>query len=560
MLPNVKLAKTHYENFPILTPFLPKQLRVDVANLYAYCRIVDDLGDEYTGDRLAALAAWEADLLRCWQGDAQHPVLQALQNTIQRHQLTPQPFLQLIEANRRDQQQKRYNSWDDLLDYCTYSANPVGRLYLAMLGVEDNELYELADATCTALQLTNLWQDISEDAVAGRIYIPHSELLAAHVSEEEILTGQDTPASAALVQRLVNYTESFYQRGMALLPFLPRRYAVGVRMFNVGGLAMLRLVNKQRATALSRRLQLSGIDKVRLALTALLPQRFTPAEQRALAYCAQLTKKHAGNFWLAFTTLPRRRRQAIYALYAYCREVDDAADLAADDAQATANLEQLRHQLQECLQGRPTGDVFTALAAIRRIYPIYTQHLYAVLVGVEQDLHIKRYQTYQQLRQYCWHVASAVGLLSLSVFGSKHANASKHAEDLGLAMQITNILRDVDEDLQRQRIYLPKEDMTHFGVDEKSLQQRQVTPALRLLFVCQIERARTLYASGARLIPYLPRFSRLCPMAMHAVYSRLLIEIEKRDYDVFSERIRLSKWLKLQLLGKVCWRWLIFGM
>ncbi len=560
MFKNMDLAKNHYENFPVLSPFLPKPLRVDVANLYAFCRIVDDLGDEYTGDRLAALDEWEADLLRCWHGRPQHPALQALQETIHRHQLNPLLFQRLFEANRRDQRQMRYNNWDDLLDYCTYSANPVGRLYLAILGVDDEELNELADATCTALQLTNFWQDISEDAAVGRIYIPHSALEAASVSEEDLLSGRDTPASAELINHLTSYTESFYRRGMALLPFLPRRYAVGVRLFSAGGLSMLSLVKKHRGTALSKRRQLSYVDKGRIIFSILLPRRATPSERRAFAYCARLTQQHAGNFRLAITTLPRSRRRAIYALYAYCRVVDDAADLAANDAQAASNLAQIHDHLHECLQGNPTGDIFTALAAVRHKYPIRTKHLYAVLAGVQQDLYVKRYETYDKLRRYCWHVASAVGLLCVSVFGSKHPDAHAHAEDLGLAMQLTNILRDVNEDLQRERIYLPQEDMAYFGVDEESLRKGRVTPAIRLLFCCQVERARTLYASGAKLIPYLPRFSRLCPMAMYAVYSQLLTEIEKRDYDVFSARVHLSTGCKLRLLGKVWWQWLLFGM
>lgn len=268
----MELARSHYENFTVLSWLLPGTLRQDVANLYAYCRTVDDLGDEASGDRLALLACFESDLRRCFTATPEHPVLIALQQTIRRHDLPEEPFLRLITANRRDQQKTRYATWEQLLDYCTYSANPVGRLYLHIIGYTDSTRHMLADATCTALQLVNFWQDISRDAKMGRLYIPQQALQAAGVSESDVFEARDSASSAALAGQLCDYTRSFFERGLALLPMLPWPHRYNVRLFSAGGMAILRAVEQHRHTALSQRPVLSRSQKCGLALRALLPR------------------------------------------------------------------------------------------------------------------------------------------------------------------------------------------------------------------------------------------------------------------------------------------------
>lgn len=265
------LARSHYENFTVLSLLLPRALRQDVANLYAYCRTVDDLGDEAPGDRLALLEQWENDLMGCFGGQPRHRVLVALQDTIGRHHLPAEPFLRLLAANKRDQVQSRYDTWDELLGYCSCSANPVGRLYLQLIGYTDAKRQELADATCTALQLANFWQDISRDSAMGRIYVPREELRAFGVTEAEVIAGRDSPASAQLLARLCERTEAYFARGLPLLQMLPWRLAYNVRLFSLGGLAILRAVGDNRAVALSRRPVLRAADKWRIAIRALLP-------------------------------------------------------------------------------------------------------------------------------------------------------------------------------------------------------------------------------------------------------------------------------------------------
>ena len=171
-----RIALGHYENFPVVSWLLPRELRPHIFALYAYCRGVDDLGDKSEGDRLALLDDWEAELRRCYDGSPSDARFVALADTIRRFDIPPEPFLRLIEANRRDQRTNRYQTFDELLDYCTYSANPVGRLVLYVFGYRDEERARLADSTCTALQLANFWQDVRRDLKMGRVYIPLGDM------------------------------------------------------------------------------------------------------------------------------------------------------------------------------------------------------------------------------------------------------------------------------------------------------------------------------------------------------------------------------------------------
>ena len=180
------LTKTHYENFTVGSLLLPKAKRQHVSNLYAYCRTVDDLGDEAEGDRRALLEQWREDLERCYDRTPNHPVMVALQDTIQRYRIPREPFLKLIEANRMDQEVARYQTFDDLLYYCDHSANPCGRLFLYVFEYRDEERQQLSDYTCTALQLANFWQDVNRDWGKGRVYLPVEDMKAHGVTEEQL--------------------------------------------------------------------------------------------------------------------------------------------------------------------------------------------------------------------------------------------------------------------------------------------------------------------------------------------------------------------------------------
>jgi squalene synthase HpnC len=239
--------------------------------VYAYCRGVDDLGDEATGDRLALLDGWEAELRRCYDGEPAQPAFLALQETIRRFDIPPEPFVRLIEANRADQRTGRYASYADLLAYCENSANPVGHLVLHLFGYRDAERRRLSDATCTALQLTNFWQDVRRDLEMGRLYIPLEDLERFAYSESDLLARRSNAAFRALMAFQVGRTRDLFREGLALIPRVRGRLRLDLRLFSLGGLAVLDAIERMDYDVLNRRPKLSRPRKAALFLRGLLP-------------------------------------------------------------------------------------------------------------------------------------------------------------------------------------------------------------------------------------------------------------------------------------------------
>lgn len=260
------LAKTHYENFPVAGWFTPRALKPHLRAIYAYCRTVDDLGDESAGDRLALLAAWERDLAACYANDPRGPVFTALARTIRRFSIPPEPFEQLIRANRTDQTKTRHATYAELLAYCDDSANPVGRLVLHCLESFDARRSALSDATCTALQLTNFWQDVARDREKGRIYIPQEDLVRFGVTEEMIARGEATPAFRQCLAFEVERTRALFRTGFALAREVPESFRTALLLFTRGGWGILDRIRDARYDTLSARPAWSKWDAVKLAV------------------------------------------------------------------------------------------------------------------------------------------------------------------------------------------------------------------------------------------------------------------------------------------------------
>ena len=275
-----------------------------------------------------------------------------------------------------------------------------------------------------------------------------------------------------------------------------------------------------------------------------------PVIDSAYDRCERTAREHARNFYYAFRTLPRERRRAIYAAYAFCRVCDDIADgdLPTDDRRR--GLSELRSRLGSALDGDRTDPVLTAVAHASSRFGISPGHLGEVIDGVEMDLSKARYADFEELRGYCYKVASVVGLISIEIFGYSDPAARRHAVDLGLAMQLTNIMRDVREDFARDRVYLPQDEMSAFGYGESDLRAGVVDERFRGLMALQAKRARAYFESGSRLLPLLRPESRACPAVLGALYSAILDRIEASGFDVFGRRIGLSLPEKLVLMTR----------
>ena len=271
----IALARSHYENFTVAGRFLPKRLLPHVAAIYAYCRGVDDLGDEATGERLALLDSWEADLEQAYAGTPTAPHLQALQHTIRAFAIPPEPFRKLITANRMDQTQSRYATFDDVLHYCEHSANPVGFLYLLLFGYDDEARRRLSDATCTALQLANFWQDVRRDWDKGRVYLPLEDMERFGYTEEELAEGVCNQAFRDLMAWEVERAQGLFEQGLPLVETLEGTARLHVKLFSLGGMRVLDAIRAQDYDVLSKRPVVSGRRKAWLLAKTYLGMKLT---------------------------------------------------------------------------------------------------------------------------------------------------------------------------------------------------------------------------------------------------------------------------------------------
>ncbi|ABF40746.1 Squalene/phytoene synthase [Candidatus Koribacter versatilis Ellin345] len=265
-----RLATSHYENFSVVTWFLPKHLHQQFFNVYAYCRISDDLGDEVGDTQLSLklLDEWEHELDACYDGTPRHPVFVALRETVREFEIPKHEFSDLLIAFRQDQTITRFPTFDDVLAYCKYSANPVGHLVLYLCGYKDAERQQFSDYTCTALQLANFWQDVSVDYGKGRIYLPLDSMQKFGVSEDDIANRRSTPQFLELMKFEVARAREWFAKGLPLVKMVNRELALDVELFSNGGLEILNAIERQGYDVLKSRPVISKPKKLWLVLRA----------------------------------------------------------------------------------------------------------------------------------------------------------------------------------------------------------------------------------------------------------------------------------------------------
>jgi squalene synthase HpnC len=271
------VAHTHYENFAVVSLLLPRRLIPHFHAVYAYCRWSDDIADETGGgtDTEKLIDSWRQELLACYRGEPRHPVMVALRETIQRFDIPPEPFLNLLVAFTQDQHVKSYSTFEQLLGYCVNSANPVGHLVLRLFECYDDRRAALSDEICTGLQLANFWQDVARDHDIGRIYLPEEDRCQFGCSVEDIASRNCTPAFQAMMRFQVERARSYFDRGEALLALLPREVRVDVDLFIRGGRAILAAIERANYDVLSHRPEVGKREKVKLLLGAIMRHWFS---------------------------------------------------------------------------------------------------------------------------------------------------------------------------------------------------------------------------------------------------------------------------------------------
>jgi len=273
------LATHHYENFHVVSFLLPKRLHRDFYNVYSYCRWADDLGDEIgdTRESLRLLDWWSKELDRMYAGEARHPVFVALTGTVKKYGIPKQPFADLVRAFIQDQTVTRYADWPGILDYCAYSANPVGRLVLYLCGYSDAERQRLSDATCTGLQLANFWQDVTVDQGKDRVYLP-LDLLARHnYTVDEMFAHEFNERFREVMREAVAKAREFFITGLPLARMVNRRLSVDLELFSRGGLCVLNKIERQGYDVLSRRPSISKMERAGLLVGTLARVAFARA-------------------------------------------------------------------------------------------------------------------------------------------------------------------------------------------------------------------------------------------------------------------------------------------
>jgi squalene synthase HpnC len=607
-----RLATHHYENFNVVSWLLPRRLHQHFYNVYAYCRWADDLGDEVPDHARARLLldSWEDELRLCYVPgkSPSHPVLIALRETIREKNIPQKPFSDLLRAFRQDQRVQRYATWEEVLDYCVYSANPVGRLVLHVCGYRDEERQRLSDFTCTALQLANFWQDVSRDLEKGRIYIPLDAIAAHGLTERDVLERRFDERYVRLMKDLIARTRELFAAGLPLAQRVDAGLRVDIELFSRGGIWILDAIEAQGYDTLNGRPALTKSAKARLLGQGLrkrilstvgsagegrdigasaghetsgakapeegengtlaagpkprvstqnpgaYTQRSSPssggdeAVRESYEECNRVARGAHSSFYVAFFGLPRAKRNALCALYAFMRLVDNVSDEPGDPESKRRGLARWRGMLDEAVTGRTGGHaILPALADTISRFAIPTRYFHDLVLGAEMDLTIASYPTFERLSEYCYRVAGTVGLTCVHVFGFSDRKVPDLAERLGLAFQLTNILRDVPSDFEMGRAYLPEEDLQRFGCTAQDL-RGPLTPQLRELLAFEADRTWRFYEEGATLVDKIDSDSRATLWALVRTYSTLLARIEERDFDVFSSRVSLSSAEKLQYL------------
>ena len=541
------------ENFPVGSWLLPAELRPHVALFYRVVRAADDIADSSDltpGEKLAGLEAFDAAL----RGETPVPETCAdaarLGERLAGIGVSVGHARNLLGAFRQDATKPRYDDWEDLLGYCRLSANPVGRFLLDLHG-ESSAGHAASDALCTALQIINHLQDCKDDyETLDRVYLPLDFFAAEGTSVEALSATAASPAIRRVLDRALDGVDALVAEAEALPGQVHRagmRREAAVIVALAGKLAR----ELRRRDPIARRVELSAAQKLGCVLRGLLRSTLAARAARAsspgdpASIVSAMAKRSGSSFYWAMRLLPRRKREAMFAVYAFCREVDDIADGPGAPADKRKALAAWGDEIEALYAGRPGRMISRALSAPVARFGLRRENFEEILRGVGMDAHGPiRAPAMADLTLYCARVAGAVGLLSVRVFGCTDPGADRFALAVGEALQLTNILRDVAEDASTGRLYLPREALDAAGIGEREPVSVIAHPRLPEACAVLAERARERFAEARGLLSQMKRRDRAAlrpAVIMMAVYDRLLDRLLGGGWRRLDPPVRLPR-------------------
>ena len=518
------------ENFPVGSWLLPAKLRPHVALFYSVVRAADDIADHpdlNADEKIARLDAVDAALAGAAPAPAGYEAADRLRENLESIGVPVDHARDLLTAFRQDATKRRYRDWNDLLGYCRFSANPVGRFLLDLHG-EGSAGHAASDALCTALQIINHLQDCQADYKdLDRVYLPLDWFDAAGIGVEELARPEAGPALRRVFDRTLDGVDALVAEARPLVPAIRHsgmRREAAVIVALAEGLAR----ELRRRDPLAGRVELSGAGKLRCAARGIVRsfvEASNPPDPAAL-YTRARVRRSGTSFYWAMRLLAKPKREAMFAIYAFCREVDDIADGPGSPEAKGAALAAWGDEIAALFEGRSRGLIVRALADPVARFGLRRDDFTDVLRGVGMDANgAMCAPSMADLRLYCARVAGAVGLLSVRVFGCGDGRADAFALAVGEALQLTNILRDVAEDAAVGRLYLPRDALDAAGISERDPAAVVAHPALPRACAAVAKLARRRFTEARSMLSVMPRGDRsaLRPaVVMMAVYSRLL--------------------------------------
>jgi squalene synthase HpnD/squalene synthase HpnC len=546
------------ENFPVASRLIQARYRKPILAFYNFVRTADDIADHAAlpqAEKLALLDSLEATLLGQSNAEPEAIVLRA---ALAERSLDPQHARDHLTAFRRDVTQQRYRDWDDLIDYCRYSAMPVGRFVLDVHG-EPREIWPANDALCAALQIINHLQDCGKDyRNLNRVYIP-LDCFEAHGSSVEDL---DKPAATAqlraclddmcvrvsgLLRESTVFSAQIANRGLSLEVAVIQRLAE-------------RLVRTLQAhDPLSERVHLGRVQVAVLALLGAMQgasQRLASRNRKHVAVANgavsgsgnAATTASGSSFYLAMRILPHAQRTAMFDIYAFCRAVDDIADEPGNRDERLAQLAQWRRDIAAIYENAAPPQL-ASLARSVRSFNLAHEDFLAVIDGMEMDVQADiRAPDLATLDLYCDRVASAVGRLSVRIFGMDEKDGIALAHHLGRALQLANTLRDLDEDAVIGRLYLPRDYLDKEGIPIGEPKVVLAHPALPRVCNAMAALATSHFAQADAIMAKAPRASVRAPRIMAEAYRRILRGLIARGWTAPRARVKLGKRQIAQIL------------